>query len=254
MGSYSLVVMMLRTQLLLLLGCTALVHCQTAQDQQFVQQLLNQGFTQDQIQGFLAQRQPQQPQQTRQQVPVQQQQQPKRTKVYFRVAVGTGNNVEDYGQINMELFDEVVPRTVANFMAIASGQNQKGFSYKNSIFHRVIPNFMLQGGDFTNFDGTGGESIYGPKFEDENFVVKHASPGLLSMANSGPDTNGSQFFITTVKTPWLDGKHVVFGRVDDQASYDIVKQIESLGSPDGKTSKQIMITNSGVIQVGMCCN
>merc|ERR1719297_498550 len=124
--------MMLRTQLLLLLGCTALVHCQTAQDQQFVQQLLNQGFTQDQIQGFLAQRQPQQPQQTRQQVPVQQQQQqqPKRTKVYFRVAVGTGNNVEDYGQINMELFDEVVPRTVANFMAIASGQNQKGFSYK----------------------------------------------------------------------------------------------------------------------------
>merc|ERR1711990_311980 len=213
MGSYSLVVMMLRTQLLLLLGCTALVHCQ---DQQFVQQLLNQGFTQDQIQGFLAQRQ--------------QPQQPKRTKVYFRVAVGTGNNVEDYGQINMELFDEVVPRTVANFMAIASGQNQKGFSYKNSIFHRVIPNFMLQGGDFTNFDGTGGESIYGPKFEDENFVVKHASPGLLSMANSGPDTNGSQFFITTVKTPWLDDKHVVFGRVDDQESFNVVKRIEALGS------------------------
>merc|ERR1719193_1954190 len=238
---------MLRTQLLLLLGCTALVHCQ---DQQFVQQLLNQGFTQDQIQGFLAQRQ--QPQQTRQQVPVQQQQQ-KRTKVYFRVAVGTGNNVEDYGQINMELFDEVVPRTVANFMAIASGQNQKGFSYKNSIFHRVIPNFMLQGGDFTNFDGTGGESIYGPKFEDENFVVKHASPGLLSMANSGPDTNGSQFFITTVKTPWLDGKHVVFGRVDDQPSFDIVKRIEALGSASGQTSKVITITDSGILQVGSCC-
>merc|ERR1712168_1720243 len=254
MGSYSLVVIMLRTQLLLLLGCTALVHCQTAQDQQFVQQLLNQGFTQDQIQGFLAQRQPQQPQQqTRQQVPVQQQQQPKRTKVYFRVAVGTGNNVEDYGQINMELFDEVVPRTVANFMAIASGQNQKGFSYKNSIFHRVIPNFMLQGGDFTNFDGTGGESIYGPKFEDENFVVKHASPGLLSMANSGPDTNGSQFFITTVKTPWLDGKHVVFGRVDDQPSFDIVKRIEALGSASGQTSKVITITDSGILQVGSCC-
>merc|ERR1712168_294751 len=250
MGSYSLVVIMLRTQLLLLLGCTALVHCQTAQDQQFVQQLLNQGFTQDQIQGFLAQRQPQQPQQTRQQVPVQQ---PKRTKVYFRVAVGTGNNVEDYGQINMELFDEVVPRTVANFMAIASGQNQKGFSYKNSIFHRVIPNFMLQGGDFTNFDGTGGESIYGPKFEDENFVVKHASPGLLSMANSGPDTNGSQFFITTVKTPWLDGKHVVFGRVDDQPSFDIVKRIEALGSASGQTSKVITITDSGILQVGSCC-
>merc|ERR1712141_221482 len=248
MGGYSLVVMMLRTQLLLLLGCTAFVHCQ---DQQFVQQLLNQGFTQAQIQGFLAQRQ--QPQQTRQQVPVQQQQQPKRTKVYFRVAVGSGNNVEDYGQINMELFDEVVPRTVANFMAIASGQNQKGFSYKNSIFHRVIPNFMLQGGDFTNFDGTGGESIYGPKFEDENFVVKHASPGLLSMANSGPDTNGSQFFITTVKTPWLDGKHVVFGRVDDQPSFDIVKRIEALGSASGQTSKVITITDSGILQVGSCC-
>merc|ERR1739846_295767 len=222
MGSYSLVFMMLRTQLLLLLGCTALVHCQ---DQQFVQQLLNQGFTQDQIQGFLAQRQ--QPQQTRQQVPVQQQQQPKRTKVYFRVAVGSGNNVEDYGQINMKLFDEVVPRTVANF--------------------------MLQGGDFTNFDGTGGESIYGPKFEDENFVVKHASPGLLSMANSGPDTNGSQFFITTVKTPWLDGKHVVFGRVDDQPSFDIVKRIEALGSASGQTSKVITITDSGILQVGSCC-
>merc|ERR1712024_335479 len=240
MGSYTLISTMLTTQLTLLLGCVALVQCQTAaQDQQFVQQLLNQGFTQDQIQGFLAQRQ----------------QQPKRTKVFFRVAVSNANgqNVEDYGQINMELFDEVVPRTVANFMAIASGQNQKGFSYKNSIFHRVIPNFMLQGGDFTNFDGTGGESIYGPKFEDENFVVKHASPGLLSMANSGPDTNGSQFFITTVKTPWLDGKHVVFGRVDDQPSFDIVKRIEALGSASGQTSKVITITDPGILQVGSCC-
>jgi len=253
MGSYSLIGTMLTTQLTLLLGSVALVQCQTAaQDQQFVQQLLNQGFTQDQIQGFLAQRQ--QPTQQRQ-VPVQQQQQPKRTKVFFRVSVSNANgqNVEDYGQINMELFDEVVPRTVANFMAIASGQNQKGFSYKNSIFHRVIPNFMLQGGDFTNFDGTGGESIYGPKFEDENFVVKHASPGLLSMANSGPDTNGSQFFITTVKTPWLDGKHVVFGRVDDQPSFDIVKRIEALGSASGQTSKVITITDSGILQVGSCC-
>jgi len=196
----------------------------------------------------LAQQQQQQPQQ--QQVQRQQpQQQPQRSKVYFRVSA----DGEDLGQINFELFDEAVPRTVANFVGLASGQNQKGYTYKNSIFHRVIPNFMLQGGDFTNFDGTGGESIYGPSFEDENFVVKHASPGLLSMANSGPDTNGSQFFVTTVKTPWLDGKHVVFGRVDDQQSFDIVKRIESLGSPSGKTSKQILITDSGILQVGSCC-
>ena len=123
---------------------------------------------------------------------------------------------------------QVVPRTVANFVAIASGQNQQGFSYKNTIFHRIIPQFMLQGGDFERFDGTGGQSIYGPSFEDENFLIKHASPGLLSMANSGPNTNGAQFFITTVKTPWLDDKHVVFGRVDDQESFNVVKRVSLL--------------------------
>ena len=114
---------------------------------------------------------------------------------------------------------------MANFVAIASGQNQQGFSYKGTIFHRIIPQFMLQGGDFERFDGTGGQSIYGPSFEDENFLIKHASPGLLSMANSGPNTNGAQFFITTVKTPWLDDKHVVFGRVDDQESFNVVKRV-----------------------------
>jgi len=153
----------------------------------------------------------------------------------------------------MELFDEVVPRTARNFYSIASGQNQQGFTYQNSIFHRVIPAFMLQGGDFENFDGTGGQSIYGRKFEDENFLVKHGSPGLLSMANSGPNTNGAQFFITTVKTDWLDGKHVVFGRIDDQDSFNIVKRIEALGSESGKTSKRIVITQSGVLQTGCCC-
>merc|ERR1712053_65897 len=176
----------------------------------------------------------------------QQQQQPQRSKVQFRVSADN----EDYGVINLELFDEVVPRTVANFVAIASGQNQQGFSYKGTIFHRIIPEFMLQGGDFENFNGTGGQSIYGPKFDDENFLVKHGSPGLLSMANSGPNTNGAQFFITTVKTDWLDGKHVVFGRVDDQASFDIVKRIEALGSQSGTPSSTVVITDSRVTQAG----
>jgi len=153
----------------------------------------------------------------------------------------------------MELFDEVVPRTTRNFLEIASGKNPQRFSYSGTIFHRIIPNFMLQGGDFENFDGTGGQSIYGPKFDDENFLVKHGSPGLLSMANSGPNTNGAQFFITTVKTDWLDGKHVVFGRVDDQASFDIVKRIEALGSQSGTPSARVVVTRSGVLETGCCC-
>merc|ERR1711874_287732 len=174
---------------------------------------------------------------------------PQRSKVFFRISV----DGEDYGQINMELFDEVVPRTARNFYSIATGENQQGFTYTQSIFHRIIPEFMLQGGDFENFDGTGGQSIYGRKFNDENFLVKHGSPGLLSMANSGPNTNGAQFFITTVKTDWLDGKHVVFGRIDDQESFDIVKRIEALGSQSGTPSSTVRVTNSGVVQTGCCC-
>lgn len=169
-------------------------------------------------------------------------------QVFFDISIGG----DAAGRVTFDLFGGVCPKTADNFRCLCTGEKGVGVSgvplhYKGSIFHRIIPQFMCQGGDFTDGIGTGGESIYGRRFDDEKegLELKHNVPGLLSMANSGPNSNGSQFFITTMACPWLDGKHVIFGEVSD--GFDVLGKMEAMGSKSGKTSANVIIVDCGEV-------
>lgn len=172
---------------------------------------------------------------------------PSNPLVYFDIKLGRYGDAVPLGRIVMELKEDVVPKTAENFKQLCLSQTA-GKGYLDSRFHRIIPSFMCQGGDFTRDNGTGGRSIYGEKFADENFRLTHRGPGVLSMANAGPNTNGSQFFLCTATTQWLDGKHVVFGQVVD--GFNVVKAMEAVGSRGGDTSYDVMIAGCGVLPSG----
>lgn len=176
---------------------------------------------------------------------------PKNPQVFFDISIGS----QPAGRVEMELFKDIVPKTAENFRALCTGEkgigrSGKALCFKDSKFHRIIPQFMCQGGDFTAGNGTGGESIYGHKFPDESFAGragKHFGPGTLSMANAGPNTNGSQFFICTAPTEWLDGKHVVFGQITK--GYEVIAKAEEQGSRSGATRQPVVISNCGEINI-----